>query len=196
MKSKLLVTGSDLLSEVHLSTKDMKKNERLELIFRAYQTILFDDARWHFFFEMENGDIIRCSPGNLDALLSWLEAEYPTLDIKYNEQWVESLVDVTNNLEYMADIFHLNSEYLINQALKFGNDERMSFTSIIDRISHSMYVNGLLTNQFLFTETAALMDLAQGRAYYDGMRYQYLRDKAYMDSLKDKLEKADGNKNS
>lgn len=173
--------GNDLLSELHLDTAELSREERIAIIRKIYEELLQDDDRWHFFYEEEQGDIIRCSPEFRKSVENWLIKNY--ISFRMNKLWMESIPEVVNNPEYFADLFHLNSIYIINEALNLDpKSKKISLVSFVDRYSHSLYLNdSFISGNTKFGEGTVLAEAALNRAFYEGIRFQFLRDKPYMD---------------
>jgi hypothetical protein len=54
--------GNPILSEIHIETNELSNEKRFIIINGIYDKFLQNDPLWHFFYEEEIGDIIRCSP--------------------------------------------------------------------------------------------------------------------------------------
>lgn len=162
--------GNPMLCEIIIKDDLLPIDKRFFIIKSVYEKFLQEDELWHFFYEEEEGDIIRCSPENLIKITDFLDEcgfEYTA-----HNSWNESLYDVINNPEYFARLFHLNSEFIINNALKIG--DRM--TIFIDRYSHNLYLNyGFAQGEFKQSEQVILSDVLLSRSFYSGMRFQYLK---------------------
>ncbi len=181
--------GNPLLSEIHIQTNELSNEKRFTIIEGIYNKFLQDDPLWHFFYEEEMGDIIRCSPEYRKDIEKFLiDCGF---SFKSNETWIETIPEVVNNPEYFAEIFHINSEFIINKALKFRPEsKRDGMVCFVDRYSHSLFINNLLLETPTFSEGSILSYAAMDRAFYEGIRYQYIRAKKYQEGLN-----KDGTKN-
>lgn len=178
---------TDILNQFLIKSQHLGIKDRFELIRNVYLSVLNEDESWHFFYESEMGDIIRCSPEFSGKLESWLSEN--NMEYNFYPFWEEVIPVVEDNLEYFSSIFHINSEFIINNALNFGDSLQIGMTLFIDRFSHSLYLNyGFSAGKLGNEESIILSRASVGRATYEGIRCQYLRDKEYMDYLKDKLE--------
>jgi hypothetical protein len=174
------VKGNPILSEIHIEDGELSKEKRFVIIESIYDKFLQEDPLWHFFYEEEVGDIIRCSPENLEPIKKFLDE--CGFKYKWSDTWVETIYEVVNNPEYFAELFHLNSEFIVNKALKVGKN----MASIIDRYSHSLYINYhfSIEEDKQPGEAQILSDVLLSRAFYDGIRFQYLRNKKLYEQSK------------
>lgn len=180
--------GNPILHEFHIEDTELDIVQRFYVIKAIYDLYLKDDDKWHFFYEDEVGDIIRCSPEFSDKVKKGLDEV--GFEYKFNDTWIETIYEVKNNPEYFADLFHLNSVYVINKSLKI---DKAKLSSFFDRYAHNLFLNYYFsTGEFPLRESDLLATTTLNRGFYEGMRFQFLRDKAHIDYLKDKL---DGNKN-
>lgn len=179
--------GNPILHEFHIEDNELTIQQRFQVIKSIYEMCLEKDERWHFFYEDEVGDIIRCSPGFSDKVKTTLDDA--GFKYKFNNAWLETIYEVVNNPEYFADLFHLNSEYVINKALKIDKAQMSAF---FDRYSHSLFLKYYFSmGEFPYKESDLLATTVLNRAFYEGLRHQFIRDKAHIDYLQEKIN---GNK--
>ena len=91
--------------------------------------VLKEDPLWHFFNEEEQGLIVRCSDEFQNILEETLGEHELSSSYTY---WSKDHTIVMENWEYMKKIFHMNSEFAMENTLKYGPT-----CQFVDRIVHS-----------------------------------------------------------
>jgi hypothetical protein len=129
--------------------------------------VLKEDPLWHFFNEEEQGLIVRCSDEFQNILEETLGEHELSSSYTY---WSKDHTIVMENWEYMKKIFHMNSEFAMENTLKYGPT-----CQFVDRIVHSLFNNlGYTVNNWdIEIESNILADCLISRAIYTGIRTQY-----------------------
>lgn len=169
--------GNGMLHEFHLKTSEFKRQDRFNIILDIYRKILYVDNLWHFFYEDEQGDIIRCSPKFSIKVSDFLSIN--EIDFTFSREWIETIPEVIHHPLYFANLFHLNSVFAIDMVKNADVEVRKELVSVVDRYSHSLHLNLYFATgdtRYLW-EASTLSDASLNRAFYDGIRSQYLKQR-------------------
>lgn len=172
-----------------LKTESLSTNKRFKIILDIYKSFLKDDDSWHFFYEEEQGDLLRVS----DKLLTLNHIrEYlrnAGIDFSWKDEWIDGNFPVEKFKDEFTSIFHSNS--VLAMKLLNEDDDFECFRllrPILDRIVHSFTNNCTAVAKTYITmseafgfpkgcwESVLIHELGMGRSFYSGYRQRFLEE--------------------
>jgi len=168
---------------------------RFTTLLTLYAKVLYKDPDWHFFFEDEEGDIIRCS----DKYFKVVEKTLKEYRIEYSwKEWVDDHAIVNEYKKYFTRIFHENAELVMtiykDALITNKTIDYAVLRDIVDRIVHSLFNKLFMTLIVTYPryetynkevlEPHVLSIVTNNRWFYCGIREQSKRQREYEKELK------------